>query len=813
MSQQKQQQQLQNTANLLHWSRYSSSSAELPLEDVPLEGSSRGETDPAEAPEWVPASPLGGPPGAPEAPSGAGELAQDRQDLLPVKRRGGPWAALKVLQELLSVAAFHRQLLLTVFCFSFPLLLFAGWSCADSRARCLYAVAVMVLCWLSNCLDPYAVALLPFVLFPGLRVASVGLVASFYMNSVSFLIFGSSMMAAALRRVKLDLAAARWLARISPQHPEDLALCLMLTCFSISTCLSNTGTMLIFCPIIDLLIRGIHPHTYGGESSPADRGGPPPPPPQQQQQQQRRQQQQQQESVESDLSRCASGSRSKVSPLDNCLCVISVAPSTAVTGSSPAAAASPPPQQQEASGPLDQQLEEEILHEPPKLRRIRNLLFIGCAYAATLGGSATVTGSTSNAIFLAVLDAMYATLPAAAGAEGPQVNPVTYTTWLVVSLPLALVQLFMVWASLCALWTGPRATKAALARLAFCCCMPLKAALCCCCCCKWVRPRRASRELSAAAAAPGGPGSQGAPRGPRAPTGNACAADHGELYWGRVYVVVAWLLLVCLWLSRKTIVPAVPGWGTPWEGFIDDSFAAVVVPLGLWFAPLYPRRPKPSIARAISAPVRWAKRQRRVRFPENDANEAPAAAAAAAPRTVAATRKQPEFEGILTFSVVEKEMDWGLLFLLGSGFVVASVSHVCGLDMVLIDYMEFLKQQTKETQVACIMAMAALVTQVTSNTATASIIMPLLSTAAKGLQGNPLLLLLAANFATTLGFLLPVSTASNAVIVRFTRIGVWQFFLSGLLPLVLCLGAAYVASLTWVAAVFRLNSPYPSSPQ
>ena len=71
----------------------------------------------------------------------------------------------------------------------------------------------------------------------------------------------------------------------------------------------------------------------------------------------------------------------------------------------------------------------------------------------------------------------------------------------------------------------------------------------------------------------------------------------------------------------------------------------------------------------------------------------------------------------------------------------------------------------------------------------------------------------AAQFATTLGFLLPVSTASNAVIVRFTHIGAWHFFLSGLVPLVVCLGAAYVATFTWVAAIFQVIAPYHSDVQ
>ena len=133
--------------------------------------------------------------------------------------------------------------------------------------------------------------------------------------------------------------------------------------------------------------------------------------------------------------------------------------------------------------------------------------------------------------------------------------------------------------------------------------------------------------------------------------------------------------------------------------------------------------------------------------PSSAATAATAAAggAAAAGGNVQAVKP---FEGILTFSVIEKEMDWGLLFLLGSGFVIASVSHVCGLELVLVNNMNFLTQQSKAIQVACIMLIAALITQITSNTATASIIMPLLSTTAKGLQGNPLLLMLAANVRT-----------------------------------------------------------------
>lgn len=716
-----------------------------------------------------------------------------------------PWKSLFL--ELFSIILFYRFFFVTLFCFCLPLVIFMVGNAEDPRVRCLYVIGVVILCWLSNCIDAYAVALLPFILFPGLRVVSVGHVATSFMNSVSFLILGASMLAAALHRVRLDVAAADWLVRISPKHAEDLALCLMTTCFMVSTCLSNTGTMLIFCPIIDLMIRRLHPEHMGScrETETAKSGDAKAVAVSSAAEPDCGCSILQQHEEGDEVDRALSSLRGQVDEGAAKLvahCSVSVesgvAASRACAVHSLDAEATPNRVESVQADPIT----EEIMHESPELRRIRNHLFIGCAYAATLGGSATVTGATSNAVFLAVLDAMYATLPG-----GSAANPVTYTTWLIVSLPLGLIQLFIVWVSLGCVWIGPKAVGASLVRLA---CKSKRLLLTCCCCFRQSGSSSNSgpTSLTSGVVTRGNRAGKWVSIAPTMPEkGDQCkkqmdASQSEELYWARVYVIGAWLLVVCLWLSRRTVVAAVPGWGSSWEGYIDDSWPAMVVPLSLWFLPLRPRHSKPSLARATSWPVLRLRNSARRAVVTPEKEYCPAQRRV--PRLPGGQRGGRKFEGILTFSVVEKEMDWGLMLLLGSGFVVASVSHACGLDKVLVENMEFLSSLSCSAQVACIMAMAALVTQVTSNTATASILMPLLSTAAKGIPGNPLLLMLAANFATTLGFLLPVSTASNAIIVRFTRIGVLQFFLSGLLPLVLCLVAAYLATFSWVSAVFHL---------
>ncbi|KAL8433971.1 hypothetical protein ACSSS7_003456 [Eimeria intestinalis] len=728
--------------------------------------------------------------------------------------------------ECLSILTFYQHLILIALTFSLPLLIFLGWTWTDPRARCLYVIAVMVLGWLTNCMDAYAVALFPFLLFPILRVVTTAQVAASYMNSVTFLIVGASMMAAALRRVKLDIAAANWLLKVAPKHPEEIALSLMGASFGVSTCLSNTGTMLIFCPIVDLMVRGLHPDNRSiihHNNNDTQRSLPP--------------------SIPAPGAPTAGspgepvgvlggslsftrkqedggfllleGGRGTVFPHGSCLPkeggeatfsrqgtraaedVLYISPDqingsrdllrpggsstpaadtnahgahadTAAAAAASGGCSSPPSDEVELKAESVHEedalipLSDEISHETPQQRRVRNLLFVGSAYAATLGGSATATGSTTNAIFLAVLDAMYSQTPG-----GSAANPVTYTTWLFVSLPLGLIQLFLVWLSLCLVWMGPRATGAAFVRVLKKC---FKAVFTCGCCRRrgggntnsdgstplseastsnrpktsiprdGVVQKKEKVEENAANKAHGNNVEGG--RGPDGALQQEQHEDNDDLHAARVYVVLSWVLLVCLWLSRRTILPAIPGWGEQWAGFIDDAWPAMLVPMLLWFVPLHPRRQQPSFAKPVLILTRWWRRRRggRVMIDEDVVHGVDKRG-----RKGDTTSIRRPFESILTFSVIEKEMDWGLLFLLGSGFVIASVSHACGLDLVMVENMDFMKKLTRASQVACVMGMAALITQITSNTATASIFMPLLATVAKGLPGTPLLLMLAAN--------------------------------------------------------------------
>ena len=62
-----------------------------------------------------------------------------------------------------------------------------------------------------------------------------------------------------------------------------------------------------------------------------------------------------------------------------------------------------------------------------------------------------------------------------------------------------------------------------------------------------------------------------------------------------------------------------------------------------------------------------------------------------------------------------------------------------------------------------IIACVVLLSEIASNTATAVLLMPILAAAAKGLNIEPALLMLPAAMAASIGFMLPVATAPNAI--------------------------------------------------
>ncbi|MUW13658.1 DASS family sodium-coupled anion symporter [Halorubrum sp. CBA1125] len=107
---------------------------------------------------------------------------------------------------------------------------------------------------------------------------------------------------------------------------------------------------------------------------------------------------------------------------------------------------------------------------------------------------------------------------------------------------------------------------------------------------------------------------------------------------------------------------------------------------------------------------------------------------------------------------------WGVLLLLGAGFSIARGFQESGLDDVVADAIATLGITELAGMVLLIATVVILLTNVTSNTATASLFMPITVSIGAAIGVTPLTLMTTAAFAASFAFMLPVATAPNAIV-------------------------------------------------
>src|SRR5690606_13108647 len=107
---------------------------------------------------------------------------------------------------------------------------------------------------------------------------------------------------------------------------------------------------------------------------------------------------------------------------------------------------------------------------------------------------------------------------------------------------------------------------------------------------------------------------------------------------------------------------------------------------------------------------------------------------------------------------------WGLLLLFGGGLALADAVSSTGLDQWIGGLVERLSGLPAWALVLTVVALVIFLTELTSNIATASAVLPILGAAAAGLDVNPILLVVPAALAASCAFMLPVGTPPNAIV-------------------------------------------------
>jgi len=107
---------------------------------------------------------------------------------------------------------------------------------------------------------------------------------------------------------------------------------------------------------------------------------------------------------------------------------------------------------------------------------------------------------------------------------------------------------------------------------------------------------------------------------------------------------------------------------------------------------------------------------------------------------------------------------WGMLILFGGGIAIAKAFVSSGLSSLLGDAMSGIAGWPVVFMILAICLALTFLTEMTSNTATTTLMMPILAAAAMASDIPPELLMVPAAMSASCAFMLPVATAPNVVV-------------------------------------------------
>lgn len=115
------------------------------------------------------------------------------------------------------------------------------------------------------------------------------------------------------------------------------------------------------------------------------------------------------------------------------------------------------------------------------------------------------------------------------------------------------------------------------------------------------------------------------------------------------------------------------------------------------------------------------------------------------------------------------KIPWGMLILFGGGIAIAKAFVVSGLSAALGDLLAGIADWPMLMMIAAICLTITFLTEITSNTATTTLMMPILAAAAIAAEIDPLLLMVPAAMSASCAFMLPVATAPNTIVFSTGR--------------------------------------------
>ncbi len=185
----------------------------------------------------------------------------------------------------------------------------------------------------------------------------------------------------------------------------------------------------------------------------------------------------------------------------------------------------------------------------------------------------------------------------------------------------------------------------------------------------------------------------------------------GPMSRGEWTVLAVFVSTALLWVFREPL----SGWSAlPVMANLDDAIVAIMAAIALFLLPVSRRNGKPIMA--------------------------------------------------MDWRTAQSGIPWGVLLLFGGGLSLAAAVQETKLSEYIGSKVGGFGVLPTVVMVAAVCLLVLLLTELTSNTATAATFLPVLGGVAVGMDIDPLLVLVPAAFAATCSFMLPVGTPPNAIV-------------------------------------------------
>ncbi|XP_035226417.1 solute carrier family 13 member 5-like isoform X2 [Stegodyphus dumicola] len=164
---------------------------------------------------------------------------------------------------------------------------------------------------------------------------------------------------------------------------------------------------------------------------------------------------------------------------------------------------------------------------------------------------------------------------------------------------------------------------------------------------------------------------------------------------------------------------------------------------------------------------------------------------------------------LLDWRSAQRKIPWGVLLLLGSGFVVADAAKKSHLSVWLSAQLSYMNFLSPDVIVIILTFLASVLTEVISNMSMATIMLPVVSEMAEAVKVHPLFLMLPVTIGCSFAMILPVGNPSNAIVFDASSMTTFEMMKPGVILKILCCAVELIMIQTLGVVLFNLHT-YPS---